>query len=215
MNSSEYEVEIKLVPPAGTSFAELLQNLKLAGVRLHPRGNKDCTDCYYDSQDWRLFRGGYALRHRQLQEHGVLTMKALTASQGNWAVREEFEALCEAAHIRHPDRWPPLIRSKAEPILDRVPLRLLFEIRQRRQVFDAQIEAELCFEVSVDRVKYQQRKNSFSSHTLHLVELELKKGSKNAFQSWVNVFLESTGWIPYKESKFEFGLSFFELDPPC
>src|SRR5215208_132553 len=54
-----------------------------SGLVVAPESTVEITDTYYDSDDWRFYRAGYALRVRKPDGEVEATMKSLTPAEGS------------------------------------------------------------------------------------------------------------------------------------
>jgi inorganic triphosphatase YgiF len=61
-----------------------------SGLAVVPGATKELTDTYYDTEDWRLFRAGYALRLRRDGEGAEATMKAIASAEDALRRRREI-----------------------------------------------------------------------------------------------------------------------------
>src|SRR5215217_5678418 len=62
-----------------------------AGVAIVPGGASELSDLYYDTDDWRLYRAGYAMCVRNTHgESSQATMKALVPAEGGIRRRREI-----------------------------------------------------------------------------------------------------------------------------
>ena len=61
-----------------------------AGLVVKPEPEEKIADAYYDSQDWRFYRAGYALRVRKAGTDTEATMKSLSPAEGNVRRRREI-----------------------------------------------------------------------------------------------------------------------------
>src|ERR687894_832778 len=96
-----------------------------AGVAIVPGWESELRDVYYDTEDWRLYRAGYALRVRKDGESAEATMKTLVPSEGGLRRRRE---------ISQPIEGVETLKGVPGPVGDRVrrltghaDLRPLFE----------------------------------------------------------------------------------------
>src|ERR671920_2554243 len=60
------------------------------GVAVVPATASELSDVYYDTEDWRFYRAGYALRIRRDGESTEATMKALVPPEGGLRRRREI-----------------------------------------------------------------------------------------------------------------------------
>jgi triphosphatase len=115
-----------------------------SGLRVAPSETKKLTDTYYDTEDWRLYRAGYALRVRRDGERVEATMKSLAPPEDGGLKRRR--------EISEPLKYGGLkgLRAARGPVGERLrlllagqgDLRHLFEVRTRRTVFELRPEDE-------------------------------------------------------------------------
>jgi triphosphatase len=118
----------------------LKENPSVSGLRVVPGESKRLTDTYYDTEDWRYYRAGYALRVRRDGKRVEATMKSLaTPEEGGPKRRRE---------ISEPLRRGKTLKSAHGPVGERLRLlagardvRPLFEVRTRRRIFELRPEA--------------------------------------------------------------------------
>src|SRR5215218_2166364 len=60
-----------------------------SGLHIAPNSTIEITDTYYDTDDWRFYRAGYALRVRNTDGAVDATMKSLTPAEGSLRRRRE------------------------------------------------------------------------------------------------------------------------------
>jgi hypothetical protein len=71
-----------------------------AGVAIVPGVASELADVYYDTEDWRLYRAGYALRVRNTDgKSAEATMKALSPAEGGIRRRREISEPLEDVEI--------------------------------------------------------------------------------------------------------------------
>jgi len=116
------------------------------GLVVKEEGTEEISDTYYDTEDWRLQRAGYALRVRGGAAGGAeATMKSLTRAgepEGNvWRRREITEPL--------KDEKLETLLGASGPVAERLRalvggrgVRPLFEIRTQRKSFALRLEAD-------------------------------------------------------------------------
>src|ERR687890_2732852 len=111
------------------------------GVFVEPGEEKELTDVYSDTADWRLYRAGYALRIRGLNPGRFeATVKSLvsTASGDNARRRREIS---EPLRVEEPSvllrkKRPGPVGKYLKALFGSRELRPLFEVRPRRRTFD-------------------------------------------------------------------------------
>jgi triphosphatase len=109
-----------------------------SGLRVAPSETKRLTDAYYDTEDWRFYRAGYALRVRRDGERVEATMKSLAPpGDGGLKRRREISEPLESGGLKG-------LKAARGPVGERLrlllavhsDLRRLFEVRTRRETFD-------------------------------------------------------------------------------
>jgi triphosphatase len=112
------------------------EGLPGSGLVVSPSSSENLVDGYYDTEDWRLYRAGYALRIRQKGGGGAeVTMKSPTPSEGGLRCRREISEPLKDAMIG-------TLRTTRGPVGERLRLLVgkqeigqLFEIRNNRKTF--------------------------------------------------------------------------------
>ena len=112
------------------------------GLSIVPGSTRELTDTYLDTEDWRLYRAGYALRvrHKGSNKTAEATMKSLTltgdGTEGSIKRREISERIKNAADFSE------LLEAARGPVGERLralvgshEVRPLFRIQTRRQAF--------------------------------------------------------------------------------
>jgi triphosphatase len=111
------------------------------GLEVSLGETKKLADTYYDTEDWRFFRAGYALRVRRDSENVEATMKALASPQdGGLKKRREISEPLK-------NSGAGALATARGPVGDRLrllagtrDLRPLFEIHTRRRIFELRSE---------------------------------------------------------------------------
>ena len=111
------------------------------GIFAEAGEEKELTDTYYDTADWKLYRAGYALRIRgQGPRRSEAAIKSLASAASSDDARRRRE-ISETLRGEEPDA---LLRKKRlgpvgehlKALVGSRELRLLFEVRTRRRTFD-------------------------------------------------------------------------------
>ena len=127
------EIEWQFDADVGSVEGWLEETPFVSGLRVVPGETKELTDTYYDTEDWRLYRAGYALRVRRDGAGAEVTMKSLTPAEDALRRRREISEPLEGG-IETP-------KGTGGPVGERLrrlagELRPLFEVRTRRKTFD-------------------------------------------------------------------------------
>jgi CHAD domain-containing protein len=131
----QQEIEWQLYAPD----LELVENWleehpSTSGLSVLPGATKELTDTYYDTEDWRFYRAGYALRLRRDGNDAEATMKSLEPAEGALRRRREISEPLEG-NAENPKGSPGAVGERVRRLAGTRDLRPLFEIRTRRRTF--------------------------------------------------------------------------------
>lgn len=136
--AGKVEKEIKLIAPDAEALRDLGAALKEICKTVEDQGTVLVRDAYYDTEDWRLYRAGFACRVRRAGDRTLLCLKALTRQRAGFSARQEIEQRVPAPAPRRLDRLPAgAAVRKLRQIVEEEPTRLLFRLRNKRRVFVA------------------------------------------------------------------------------
>lgn len=120
-----------------------------SGFSVIPGSTRELIDTYLDTEDWRLYRAGYALRVRRKGSYKTseLTMKSLASagdSSGGKVRRREISECVRNGEGSLPDLSEArgLVGERLQALIGSRELRSLFEIRTRRRTFGLRLEAQ-------------------------------------------------------------------------
>src|ERR671917_924514 len=170
---------------------------------------REISDGYFDTDDWRIHRAGYALRVRSTKgKNGAeATMKRLASTSTKAGVRSRRE-------ISEPLDAPEidLLNGFAGPISDRVralagseELRPLFEVRTRRSAYHLMLEGFRVGEVVLDETTIPLEAGAEPAR-IRRVEVEVEPGSLDRLEPFVERLREECRLSPAVASKYESGL---------
>jgi triphosphatase len=213
----------------------LKEHPSAAGVAIVPGWASELSDVYHDTEDWRLYRAGYAMRVRNTDgESAEATMKALVPSEGGLRRRRE---------ISQPIEGVGTLKGVPGPVGDRVrrvagsaDLSPLFEVRTRRRTYTLRNETPSSEEIVEDTSGTIRPQNSEQDAIVlaeialdeseifanggastHLNRVEVEVGSDDAIHDgvgdFVEVLREALKLRPTGTSKFKTGLSVAGLNP--
>lgn len=86
MQSQSVEIEIKLKLESFTDY------LKLVGYLGQIESEEHQINGFFDTEDRRLAKGGWALRVRAENKRGLITLKSISTQAGAAVIRQEIEA---------------------------------------------------------------------------------------------------------------------------
>ena len=127
------EIEWQFDADVGSVEGWLEETPAVSGLRVVPGETKELTDTYYDTEDWRFYRAGYALRVRRDGKRVEATMKSLAPPEDGGLKRRR--------EISEPLRsdGPKPLKSARGPVGER--LRLLAGARDVRPLFGSAPDA--------------------------------------------------------------------------
>jgi triphosphatase len=105
-----------------------------SGLSVVSGATRELIDTYYDTEDWRFYRAGYALRVRQDGESAEATMKSLAPAEGALRRRREISEPLKG-NVKTPKGARGPVGERLRRLAGDRDLRPLFEIRTRRRTF--------------------------------------------------------------------------------
>ena len=218
------EIEWQLTAPdLGPVRRWLERHADLDDLSIEPLPTQQLHDTYLDTEDWRVFRAGFALRLREKSErrkgHVEATLKGLRSAREEVADRREItERLSEGR--------PKALAQAVGPVGSRVrdvtgvrPLRTLFDVRTARQRFAVRSRnaAAAVGEIALDEARFS-RGNAHNGHrrpmVLTRVELEASGPDAGVLERLAERLCAECGLHPARENKFAVGLRSASLQPP-
>ena len=178
---------------------------------------REIFDTYLDTEDWRIYRAGYALRVRRTKgrNKAEATMKLLASGEdapGLKNRREISEALDSAD--------PGILKSTAGPVGERVralsgpkALRRLFEVETRRSAYGLTRGGSEVGEVALDETAIPLESGGEPAQ-LRRVEVEVEPEELSRMELFVGRLREECRLSPAIASKYESGLFVRQLSPP-
>src|SRR5919112_2286335 len=136
----------------------LEENPSAAGLAVVPEPAKELRDVYYDTEDWRFYRAGYAMRVRRDGESAEATMKALAPAEGGLRRRREISQPLEG--VESPKGIPGPVGERVRRLTGTADLRPLFEVRTRRRTYALRTGTPSSGEIVEDDSGNIRRQNS-------------------------------------------------------
>ena len=184
------------------------------GLRMEPLPPQSLCDTYLDTADWRVLRGGFALRVRRDGAHAEATLKSLRSARTDRAERREItEALPDVT--AGPERSEGPVGSWLHRTLGSAALRPLFVAHTHRERFAVRqgMAAGQLGEVALDETELLDATQR-PLERLHRVEIELTEGNPEALLPLVEALCGACGLEPARENKFAAGVRAAALRPP-
>ena len=218
------EVEWQLTAPdLGPVRRWLDRHAELDDLSIEPLPTQQLHDTYLDTEDWRVFRAGFALRLREKNEkrkaHVEATLKGLRSAREEVADRREITERVSEGRPRALAQAVGPVGSRVRDVAGARPLRTLFDVRTARQRFAVRSRnaAAPVGEIALDEARFSRG----SAHdgqrrpmVLTRVELEANGPDSGALERLAERLCTECGLHPARENKFAVGLRSASLQPP-
>ncbi|MBI5081908.1 MAG: CHAD domain-containing protein [Chloroflexi bacterium] len=200
----------------------LLARASDSGVTVSPSSTDNLTDTYYDTDDWRCHRTGYALRVRQHGDEIEATMKAFrspTAIPGLRS-RREITQLINLQGLKDLESF----KQQKGAVSDRVRLvtgsyilRPMFDVQTHRKSFDLLLNPPEGLKPSVRLGEVTLDDTTIlvgeKREKLTRVEIEMKPNMIKKLQPFVDEMRAACNLQPASASKFGTGMMLGNYNP--
>jgi triphosphatase len=189
-----------------------------SGLSAVPGATKELTDTYYDTEDWRFYHAGYALRVRRDGKDAEATMKSLAPAEGALRQRREIsEPLKGNAKTPKGARGP--VGERVRRLAGDRELHPLFEARTRRRSFALHPERPSGKSAAVGEVALDETEISGDGEVptrLSRIEVEVDPDAppRHGVEEFADELRDALELRPTGASKFETGLATAGLSPP-
>jgi CHAD domain-containing protein len=186
------------------------------GLRIEPLPAQQLHDVYLDTEDWRIFRAGFALRVRAKGGCFEATLKGLRSAREDVADRRELTEPLAEGRVSALARAAGPVASRVRDVVGIKTLRKLFEVRTSREryaVRSREDESEVA-ELALDEAQFPRRKGHRTPMVLKRVELEALDRNCAALEGLAARLRTDCGLHDATESKFAAGLHSAALEPP-
>jgi CHAD domain-containing protein len=184
----------------------------LPRARVSDVEEKNLRDVYCDTEDWRVFRAGFALRIREKGGAVECTLKELEGGDDALRRRREISQPLDGQDVDS-------LLSASGPVAERVrdvagsrEVRPFLRIDTRRQVMQLDAEADGGAEIALDETSISMDGDAPPAH-LSRVEVEVKRGEPSALQPIVEALRRECNLRATTVSKLETGLLAHGLTP--
>jgi len=211
------EVEWQLAAPDLSEVRRWLdQHDAWDGLIIERLPTQQLHDTYLDTEDWRVFRAGFALRLREKAGHTEATLKGLHSAREDIADRRELTEPVPngragaLAHATGP------VGSRVHDVAGPKPLRTLFEVRTSRQRFAVRSRnpAAEVGEIALDEAQFSRADGQRRPMLLARVELEATGPDIAPLRRLMERLRTECDLRPATENKFAVGLRTASLHPP-
>src|SRR5215217_7105715 len=129
-----------------------LHNAGSSGLIVAPESTVEITDTYYDTDDWRFYRAGYALRVRNTDGEVEATMKSLTPAEGSLRRRREISEPLEDDRLATLMKASGAVGGRSRALVGGREVRSLFRLETCRQGFALLLEGSTDGSVSIGEI---------------------------------------------------------------
>jgi triphosphatase len=211
------EVEWQLAAPDLAVVRRWLdQHTDLHGLRIEPLPTQQLRDTYLDTEDWRVFRAGFALRLRENGDQVEATLKGLRSARDDVADRRELTEPMGDGRVKALAQATGPVGSRVRDVAGVKPLRPLFEVRTSRQRFAVRRRSPAAEvgEIALDEAHFSRGNDRRRPMVLTRVELEAKGPDPAPLEQLAERLRTECELRPATENKFAVGLRAASLDPP-
>jgi triphosphatase len=186
------------------------------GLRIERVPAQQLHDTYLDTEDWRLYRAGFALRLREKEGRVEATLKGLRSAREEVADRRELTEPLAAGRVKALARADGPVGSRVRDVIGVKPLRKLFEVRTSRERFAVRSRepAEEVGELALDEAQFSGGNAQRRPMILTRVELEAVGSSGPALEHLAARLRTECGLQTATKNKFAAGLHSASLEPP-
>src|ERR1700743_3742274 len=114
----------------------------IEGLVLEPQSTLKIFDTYFDTDDWRIYRAGYALRIRAESGKAEATLKSLRSSSTEVANRREVSEMLDGAETDSIVRATGPVGTRVLAVSGAHQLQPLFEVHTSRQRYSVHSSGE-------------------------------------------------------------------------
>jgi CHAD domain-containing protein len=188
----------------------------LDGLKIEPLPTQQLHDVYLDTEDWRVFRAGYALRVREKEGRFEATLKGLRSARDDVADRLELTEPLAEGRVKALARAAGPVASRVREVIGVKPLRRLFEVRTSRERFAVRSREpdRDVGELALDEAQFSRADGHRRPMVLTRVELEALDRDCTALEGLAARLRTDCGLQPATANKFAVGLRSTSLEPP-
>jgi triphosphatase len=209
------EVEWQLASTDLASVRRWLDdNGTIDGLVLEPQSTLQIFDTYFDTDDWRIYRAGFALRIRSEAGKSEATLKSLRSNRAEMADRRELSETLESTESELIAQSKGPVGVRVQAVSGAHTLQPLFEVRTSRQRFavHAADEQQQLGEIALDETVIS-RPHGQPQTSIQRVEVEALTEAHESLQSLVETLRSKCSLESASDSKYAQGLKSVGLAP--
>jgi CHAD domain-containing protein len=189
-----------------------------SGLLIAPESTIEITDTYYDTDDWRFYRAGYALRIRNTDGAVEATMKSLTPAEGSLRRRREISEPLNDDRTSTLKETGGAVGWRTRTLVRGREMRQLFSIKTSRRGFALLLEGSTDGnqeDVRIGEISLDTSEIPLDEETARLtrVEVEAGIGMTPDLLGFVDEMQSALELTPSSTSKYETGLYASGLNP--
>jgi triphosphatase len=199
------EIEWQFVPRDAAAFARWLARARFDDAwSVVPAATQVLADAYFDSDDRRIARAGFAFRVRRVGSSVEATLKALRRAEDGVARRREITSRLTGATIAAVRASRGAVGTRLRRTVGSAPLRRLFALRTRRRTFTLRLHGRVVAELALDRTAVIVRGRV--ARRIERVEVEVKAGPPARVAVFAATLRRGGHLTLARRSKFDEGL---------
>jgi len=173
------------------------------GFSVEAAGVKLLEDTYFDTADWHINRAGYTCRIRRKGDGAELTLKASADASGGMRSRRELTEPLDSA-TASPANAPGSCGALIRAVAGRIPLRPMFQLQTRREIFNLADGEGALAEIAVDETSIPVGEDR--PVRLSRVEVEVEPTAVERARPFVKDLVAANRLAEAGTSKFEAAL---------
>jgi triphosphatase len=192
----------------------LAEHGTIDGLMLEPRSTLQIVDTYWDTDDWRIHRAGFALRVRSESGKSEATLKSLHSASAEIADRRELTESLDNAQSESIGQLTGQVGTRVQAVTAEHALRPLFEVRTTRQRYSIRKEdaARALGEIALDDTVIA-RSHGEPETRMQRVEVEVLDEDREPLESLVKTLRADCALQAASDSKYSQGLQTAGLLP--
>ena len=184
------------------------------GLELQPQPTLEIFDTYFDTDDWRIHRAGFALRIRSESGKAEVTLKSLRSNSAEFADRRELSEALEGTQSESIVHSTGPVGTRVHAVSGAHPLQPLFAVHTSRQRYavHAPNDDKTLGEIALDETVIA-RPDGQPQTSIQRVEVEALTDAHEPLQTLVKTLRASCSLEPVSDSKYAQGLKSVGLAP--
>jgi CHAD domain-containing protein len=209
------EVEWQLASSDLSSVRRWIEDhATIDGLVLQPQPTLKIFDTYFDTDDWRIYRAGFALRIRSEDGKAEATLKSLRSNSTEMADRREVSEKLQSGAAESIGQSTGPVGTRVHAVSGLHALQPLFEVhtsRQRYAVHTPQSDQPVG-EIALDETVIARPRGQPQT-SIQRVEVEALTDAHEPLQSLVKTLRTNCGLESASDSKYSQGLKSVGLAP--